>query len=92
MLNSVLSKLPPSRPSDWKAWSVSVCIALLSESRRKIVCVTDARASFRDFSSEKLAQKNLPFFSEWVALYAGNDIEYVNPVLNRASAKLFGIV
>jgi len=91
-LHSILAKLPPSRPADWKAWNVTVCIALLSEYRKKIVCVTDARASFRDFSAEKLAQKNILFFDDWAALYAGNDIEYVTPILERTTGKLYELM
>jgi len=92
MLRLLLSGLPEPRIADWKVWNVSVCIAVLSESRKKIVCVTDARASFKDFSSDKLALKNWPFFRDWVALYAGSDVEYVPSILEGTSDRLYALM
>jgi len=67
---------------------MSVCIGLFSDDKKKIICVSDERASFGDFSSETLAQKNIPFIGEWIVMFAGNDVEYVADILDAARAEL----
>jgi hypothetical protein len=68
---------------------MSIGITLLSETRKKIVCVTDQQASFKGFSSERMAQKSWPFWGDWVALYAGKDIEYATPILEDTADRLY---
>jgi hypothetical protein len=87
MLSQLLSKLPAPRPADW-GFNVTICIAAVCDSRKKIVCINDQRASFKDFSSERLAVKNRPFFENWIALYAGTDMEYVPGILDDARGRL----
>jgi ATP-dependent protease HslVU (ClpYQ) peptidase subunit len=86
-LSHLLSKLPASRLADW-GYNVSVCIAVACEDGKKIVMVNDMKASFPDFSADAIGQKNQPFFHKWVALFAGNDVEYVPTILERAGDKL----
>jgi hypothetical protein len=85
MIAHLLSRLPVPRPADW-GFNVSICIALLTEQRGKIVCVTDERASFESFSGENMTLKNSPFAYDWTALYAGNDVEHAIPIIELARA------
>src|SRR4029077_10251282 len=90
MIGHLLAKMPP-RAADW-GWNVTICIGALSESRKAIVCVNDTRVSFKDFSSDTLADKNKPFYAHWTALVADNDTEYADPILERAYTALLGKV
>jgi hypothetical protein len=87
MIAALLSKLPVLRPADW-GWKVTVCIGVLCESRKAIVCITDNKASFQDFSAEKLVLKNYPFYEGWTALPSGNDAEYFPLILEQARSAL----
>jgi hypothetical protein len=74
-------KIP--RPADW-SYRVSVCIAVLCEHGKKIVCVTDNRVSFGEFSAEHSAWKNYPIWTTWLVLCAGDDIEHADPIIRKS--------
>jgi len=90
---SHLSRLPASRLADW-GYKVTVCIAGLSESRKKIVTVTDMKAGLGSFASDFVAPKSV-FWRKWTIMYAGEDIESVPFIISAAKssiAKLKGAV
>ncbi len=65
---------------------MSVCIAVLCNSRKDIVTVSDYKVGFGDFSADNLASKR--HHGVWAGshvLFAGNDIEHVLPILDRAA-------
>jgi 20S proteasome alpha/beta subunit len=74
------------KAADW-GFKVSVCIAVICEGGKKIVCVTDNKVSFEDFSAENAVWKSYPIADRWTALYAGNDVEHAMPIL-RAAGKV----
>jgi hypothetical protein len=59
----------------WKAFSVTVCIGALCEDRSKIVLVSDNKVGFGDFSADMAVFKEEVFFPQWIALFAGDDVE-----------------
>lgn len=65
---------------------MTVCIASLCEERKCLVYVSDERASFGDFSADRAVNKNKPLVGKWIAFYAGNDVQYAGPILQRATA------
>ena len=71
------------RPADW-GFKVSVCIAVICEGGKKIVCVTDNKVSFEDFSAENAVWKSYPIADRWTALYAGSDVEHAMPIIRAA--------
>ncbi len=78
-------------PADW-GFKVSVCIAVLCEQRTKVVCVTDQRVSFGDFSAEYATFKNEPILPNWVVLFAGNDVEHADPIIRAARENLMAML
>ena len=69
---------------------MSVGIALISESGESIICVTDSKIDFGEFSADKIGQKEWMFEFDCVALVVGNDSEYATAVLASAERKLRG--
>lgn len=67
---------------------MTVCIALLADGGRKIICVTDEKVSFSGFSADNLTFKNEPLVGTSVALCAGNDMQYAPIILERARKSL----
>src|SRR5208337_2794076 len=53
----------------------------MCEHRKKIVLVTDNRASFGAFSAEGAVLKNWPLAPNWVTIYAGDDVEHADPII-----------
>jgi hypothetical protein len=86
MIGHLVSKLG-SRPADW-SWNVTICIGILCEDYQKIVCVTDEKVDFGQFSADKIAAKVQIIGRSWVAMYAGNDGEHAEFILESAMAKL----
>ncbi len=69
---------------------MTVCVAVLFDKRKGIVQVSDHKVSFgAAFSADNRALKDVPFFADYVALVAGDDVEHASPILKRAAAILF---
>jgi hypothetical protein len=83
MIASILSKLPVSKPADW-GFNVTICIAALCENRDKIILVSDSKVSFGDFSADMAVLKMEPLFARWMTLFAGEDVEHIPFILERA--------
>lgn len=71
------------RPADL-GYKVTVCIGALCESRKCIVAVCDKKVSFTDFSADYAVIKNQRLCEGWLAMYAGNEIDEVDFLLQRA--------
>jgi hypothetical protein len=89
MFRHLLSKLPAPRMADWRCGRMSVCIAVLCEERKTLVCVSDNKVNFGTFSAETVAMKDIPIYKRCTALVAGNDTEHANPILERAHQLLY---
>jgi ATP-dependent protease HslVU (ClpYQ) peptidase subunit len=79
--------LETPRLADW-GLSVTVCIGALCEKSETIVVVSDSKVSFGDFSADMAVFKMDVFFEKWLALFAGDDIEHIPFVLERANRLL----
>lgn len=70
---------------------MSVCIVMQAEGGKhgeRLVCVTDNRVAFGDFSGEHLALKAEVLFPGWGVLFAGNDVEHAPPIIRSAEKKI----
>jgi len=83
MLSHLLSKLPASKAADWGC-KVTVCIAALCEDRRVVVAASDMLATLGKTAVDISVLKNDVLFPRWAMMTAGDDIEHVDPILNRA--------
>lgn len=75
---------------------MSVCVAAIcssgdSEYRDRIVAICDRKVSGGSFSNEDAALKGQWFCSDWLALFAGNDISPCIPILNEVQSDLAGM-
>ena len=77
------SEINVSCLADWGV-RVTVCIAALCEDRKKIVIVSDNKVSFGDFSGDRAVFKMEVFFAHWITLFAGDDIEQIPFIIERA--------
>jgi hypothetical protein len=68
---------------------MSVCISLLAEHGKKVINISDRKVNFGAFSADNLALKDYPLYRDIYALFAGNDVEHVEPILNRAREILY---
>ncbi len=78
------------RLADWKVFAVTVCIGALCENRSKIVLVSDSKVSFGDFSADMAVAKYEVIVPGWLTLFAGNDVEHIPFILERARILLLG--
>lgn len=69
--------------ADW-GYNVTICIAALCENSEKIILVSDTKVSFGDFSADKAVLKQEPFFTRWMTMFAGEDVEHIPFILRRA--------
>ncbi len=88
MLSHLLSKLPASRPADWKCWNMSVCIAGLANSGKDVILVSDSKAAFGDFSADKAVHKDAPLAFGYAIQFAGNDAARAGIVKRRVQREL----
>jgi len=86
----MIDHLDTPRLADW-GLSVTVCIGALCEKNEKIVVVSDNKVSFGDFSADMAVFKMDVFFARWMAMFAGDDIEHIPFVLERASSLLSAV-
>jgi hypothetical protein len=83
MLSRLSLKLPELKASNWRVWNVSLCLSLLAESGKKIINISDEKVNFGNFSADTLALKDMPIYRDIYALFAGNDVEHVEPIVER---------
>jgi hypothetical protein len=88
MFSHLLSKLPASRPADWKCWDMSVCIAGLSNGGKELVLVSDSKAAFGDFSADKAVHKDAPLAFGYAIQFAGNDAAHAGMIKRRVQREL----
>lgn len=69
-------------------YRVTVCIAAISDGEKQICVVTDAKAAFGDFSSDKGAIKHEHLGNGHITLIAGNDVVYALTVLAKAKKRI----
>lgn len=67
---------------------MTVCIGVLCENKNKIVLVSDTKVSFGDFSADMAVAKIETICDRWISLFAGNDVEHIPFVLDRARSLL----
>jgi hypothetical protein len=67
---------------------VTVCIAAFSEGEDQLCVVTDAKAAFGDFSSDKGAVKHEHLGNGHITLIAGNDVVYALTILAKAKKRI----
>jgi hypothetical protein len=87
MLSHLLSKLPASRPADW-GFNVSVGIVIICDDYHGLVCISDGKATFSDFSADHAAVKTKRIYRRWWVVYAGDDVEYAPGIIGEATAAL----
>jgi hypothetical protein len=73
-------------PADWRL-GVTVCIAMMANSGKELVLVSDSKVAFGDYSADDAVLKNTPFLYPWLLLFAGDDISYAKPIMSRANAR-----
>lgn len=81
MIHFISARSAP-KPSDY-GLNVTVCIAAMCESGRKIVAASDQMVTFGDFSADGVALKSDPIHRDWHVLFAGDDIGHVRPILSQ---------
>jgi hypothetical protein len=70
---------------------VTVCIAVLCDSRSRIITVSDMKTSFSGlYSADEMSLKVKALVHNWLVLRAGNDITDANPIIERARSILAG--
>lgn len=67
-------------PADWGI-GMTVCIASLCKQQKCLVGIADAMVSTVDMSADNLAIKFISLGGKWVAMFSGNDISPVTPIL-----------
>jgi hypothetical protein len=80
-----LNVIPEPRPADWGV-GMTVCIAAHcyeNNDSECIFCVTDAMISTGEMSADLAARKIRGIAVGWNAMFAGNDISYVTPILRH---------
>lgn len=75
--------LPTIRPAN-SGWKMSIGIALQCENRDAFACLTDQKTTFGDFSADHAALKAGILFQDWTVLFAGNDVEHSDFVIDEA--------
>src|SRR5690348_4645437 len=71
-------------------WNVTVCIAAICNKGNSIVCVTDRKIDFGEFSIDQVAEKSDMLDLDYYVMFAGNDSEYADTILSLARGRLEG--
>ncbi|HEV7220215.1 MAG TPA: hypothetical protein VGN39_15185, partial [Terriglobales bacterium] len=74
---------PIIHPADW-GFKVSVCLALACNGGDSIVTVCDKKVDFGDYSADRTAVKNISFGKSALVLFAGNEVEHADPIIETA--------
>jgi hypothetical protein len=64
---------------------MTVCIASICESLQGLVAVADQMLTFENISVDGTGEKINPLHRNWFAMYSGNDITDVRPILDTAT-------
>jgi hypothetical protein len=78
----LLSRRMP-KYSDW-GWGVTVCLAVICNKSKSIICVSDEKVDYGEFAADSAAQKTQHFDRDCMVLYAGNDAEYAPLIIDAA--------
>jgi ATP-dependent protease HslVU (ClpYQ) peptidase subunit len=76
------------RPADWIS-PMTVCIAGISQGNT-LIAVCDMMVSTGEFSADNMALKFRDIHNDWKAMFAGNDITQIAPLLEKAKRRLDG--
>ncbi|HEV2491345.1 MAG TPA: hypothetical protein VGT03_16190 [Candidatus Acidoferrales bacterium] len=98
MIMTPFSKTPAPRAADW-GFSVTIGIGIIAEMGRSIITVTDRKVDFGSYGADRAVDKvhllvahhvgeHDDFCALWFALLAGDDVEYVEPIVIRAKELL----
>src|SRR5688572_19178199 len=87
---------PPNRrvprPTDW-GLNMTVCIAGFAANQSAIIAVSDRRLTYGDIAADvATVEKAVEIHPRWVAMFSGNDIGNVTPILDRVKLKLAELV
>jgi hypothetical protein len=64
-------------------------VAGIAANRSAIIAVSDRRLTYGDIAADVATVENaLPLYGSWVAMFAGNDIGNVTPIIERVRRKL----
>lgn len=81
-------RYPWADSTDWEA-RVSVCIAGLCEESKSVVCISDKKVSFGEFSAEDAVIKAEPLWRDGsVVMFAGDDVSHADPIIQHAHGLL----
>lgn len=69
---------------------MTVCISAICARGNSIVCVSDSKISFGDYSADDVTVKCIPVAGDWRVLFAGNDITGVGFILELARDSIRG--
>jgi hypothetical protein len=62
---------------------MTVCIASMCYESKCIIGIEDSMLSMSDMSADKFAVKHSSIGGKWLAMFAGNDVSLVVPILNE---------
>ncbi len=72
---------------------MTVCVAGFAANRSAIIAVSDRRLTYGDIAADvETVEKAFQIHPHWVALFAGNDIGNIRPILDRVTLKLAELV
>lgn len=75
-------------PADW-GLAMTVCIAGFAVNQTSIIAVSDRRLTYGDIAADVASvAKAVKIHPAWMAMYAGNDIGNVTPILDRVRLQL----
>lgn len=76
-------RLRKSKPSDWKGFGMTVCVAGIAEhdGEKSVVTATDEMVTTGYFGKDKVAMKREFLHLDWEALFAADDVSEVTPIL-----------
>lgn len=70
------------RPADW-GFGMTICIAAFCHASKSLILACDSMVTTSDMSADPGAVKILPVSSQWMTMFAGNDISVVTPIMHR---------
>ena len=75
-------------PNDW-GLNMTVCVAGIAAKRSAIIAVSDRRLTYSSIAADvDTVEKAVTIHRSWVAMFSGNDIGNVTPILDRVRIKL----
>jgi hypothetical protein len=68
------------RAADW-GFGMSIGIVVASRNFEILVSISDAKATFEDFSADHATLKGRRIYRNWWVIFAGNDVEYAPSIM-----------